>query len=736
MPRFMVHVRSEITAEHRFNRKSSITIGSARGNNIVLAGNEVSEQHCSITRTDSGYEIKDTNTITGTRRNGKNVTAAELLSGDIIGVGSHDITFLEDPDAGGEPVYFFLGIYGKFEGKKFIVRQGETYIGREKVTPKGIENDIVLSGDMTVSKGHARVTCRGAACEIMDVGSTGGVAVNGEKLGQLNERALRPGDEVGIGRSIFRFVKDGAEDYGIPRFHSIFLLKIRRPLIMTISGIAIAASVILMARGGGGILTARKTPARIALDLNRTWSPLENVVKTAPGEIPYDISSSVAVGDLNGDGRNDIVYMNSSGQLFAWDGKKGSQLWKPVELFTSGKSSPALYDMNNDDVLDIVLVTDNSMLYVIDGQTSGVIRKDVLGGTVAENSPAVADLNGDGKADVVVCSEEGMVHFVYSPGFESGAEKYTEFVESPVHASPAIIASERISPMAVVANNAGKVFVFDGKTRIKRTIDLNEGGKAHLIAAAPAVGDLTGDGIPEVVVQSNVPQYVSAIDVVKSSVLWTYFVEPVPPDGLKHTASPAIADIDGDRLNDVIIVSANGSVYGLKGKTGYQAGELLWKTDIPGSGRIISSPALYSLEKNGVANCIFGTEDGSIVVGKMHPKRKEMELLTSVKASNVPITSSPVIGDVNSDGKVEIVYTNIINSVEILSSNVATFRNYSSWPMFLGNAAHSGNTHPFENTSSYYVMSVAGILLMALLLGVRTLVARRKNSRRPRVYVI
>ena len=122
-----------------------------------------------------------------------------------------------------ETNHFLLGVYGKFEGKKYHIRNSGTFIGRERVSPKGIENNIVLAGDMTVSKGHARIELRDNSYMLKDVGSTGGVAVNGKKVGQLNEVTIKNGDEIAIGRSIFRFVDDGNDDYSLPKNHRIFL---------------------------------------------------------------------------------------------------------------------------------------------------------------------------------------------------------------------------------------------------------------------------------------------------------------------------------------------------------------------------------------------------------------------------------------------------------------------------------------------------------------------------------
>lgn len=748
MPKLVLKKRAEVIAEYKLGRKSIINIGSAKGNDIAIADKSISPSHCAVNRKDGAYEIKDKNTVAGTKVNDRPVTETELHYGDVIDIGVFSMVFRPDSyrdarsarkandeeheaDAGAK-TYYLLGVYGKFEGKKYEITQGVIHIGRESVNPRGVKNDVVLAGDMTASKGHAKITREGGQTMLMDIGSTGGVAVNGEKVGQLNEVPIVSGDEIAIGRTIFRFVEEGSEDYSMPKRHGIFLLKIRRPISMAVTALVAVFGAVLLYQGLVGITIINSKPGKVEIDIDRKWSPDDNALRSGMEE--YDITSTPAVGDINGDGKNEVVYLNSSGLLAAWDGKTGRQVWKPVEIFNSGKSSPAIADMNNDGYGDIIVLSDTSMLYIIDGLTGGIIRREMLGGAISELSPAITDLDGNGKPDVVACSEEGMVHFVYNPGYETGMEKYTEFIEGPVYASPVIVSTKKISPLVVVCANNSKVYFFDGRDRNKRTLDLVEKtGKAHLIAAPAGAGDLDGDGTPEIVVQGNVPQYISAIDIRSFNVNWTYFVDPTPPAGLKHTASPVVTDANGDGQGDVIVLSANGKAYALRGKTGYSTGELLWKTDLPEANRVISSPAVYDFEKNGIATIVFGGEDGSVNVLKNSPSRKEMEIASTVKASNVPITSSPVIGDINGDGKLEIVYSSILNSMQMLDTGIRTFRHGAFWPVYLGNSARSGELLVKETLQPYIFKALGGAAVFLLLLIVKLMANVKKISKRPRV---
>lgn len=84
-------------------------------------------------------------------------------------------------------------------GALYAIKEGKTSIGRNPAC------DIFLN-DMTVSREHAYIECKGDAFVIVDDHSFNGVWVNNRTVEQ---HALRPGDYIQIGKYDFVYEEDG-----------------------------------------------------------------------------------------------------------------------------------------------------------------------------------------------------------------------------------------------------------------------------------------------------------------------------------------------------------------------------------------------------------------------------------------------------------------------------------------------------------------------------------------------
>ena len=89
-----------------------------------------------------------------------------------------------------------VGVQGAYMGKVFEVSDTGITIGR------GADNTVALVDDSTASRHHATISGQAGAYVIRDQGSSNGTFVNGAKVA---EQTLKPGDEVQIGSTRFRF---------------------------------------------------------------------------------------------------------------------------------------------------------------------------------------------------------------------------------------------------------------------------------------------------------------------------------------------------------------------------------------------------------------------------------------------------------------------------------------------------------------------------------------------------
>jgi hypothetical protein len=91
-----------------------------------------------------------------------------------------------------------VGLSGSVAGEQFPLDSGATFsVGRDDA------NTLALTQDTAVSRRHARFEQQGDAWAVADEGSSNGTFVNGQRV--AGGQTLRPGDEIQIGASRFRF---------------------------------------------------------------------------------------------------------------------------------------------------------------------------------------------------------------------------------------------------------------------------------------------------------------------------------------------------------------------------------------------------------------------------------------------------------------------------------------------------------------------------------------------------
>jgi hypothetical protein len=345
----------------------------------------------------------------------------------------------------------------------------------------------------------------------------------------------------------------------------------------------------------------------------------------------------VAAGDVNGDGKLDVIAGSQDG-IFVMLGDGKGNLSDPVDIgFGANPTQVAVADLNGDKKLDVVALDSlGGNLWVLLGNGNGTFQPATsypMGVAQAlTTSMLVADLNGDGILDLAVTSQTPLTGVQF-------------------------------------LNNPGTILVFSGigDGTFQPAVQYNPTGQINWALAA---GDFNGDGLPDLAFSSSKQSTPTQVGVMFGAPNGT-FLSPASYGVGSIPGQPALADLNGDGILDMVVANA-----GFSGNLSV----------LIGNGDGTFKPAV-------TYPTAFGA--GYVVVGDFNGDGKPDIAVANGSGGNIlvfpgngdgsfgtPVASFGVIGgafylaagDFNKDGKLDLAVNGIVGVQIALGNGDGTFR--------------------------------------------------------------
>jgi hypothetical protein len=390
--------------------------------------------------------------------------------------------------------------------------------------------------------------------------------------------------------------------------------------------------------------------------------------------------SSLAIGDVNADGKPDLVVANGTASSVSILLGNGDGTVRPAVHYSSGAFTAfavavAIGDVNGDAKPDVVVANrDANSVAILLGNGDGTFG--AAASFSVGNAPyavAIGDVNGDGKADLAVANSNSNTVSIL---LGNGNGTFAAAVHYAVQLTPMSIAIGDVSgdgkpDLAVANGNSSSVSILLGNGNGTFAAAVHYGVGSGPISIA--IGDVSGDAKPDLAVANQLSNTVSILLGNGNGT----FATAVSYGAAGDPFSVALGDVNGDGKLDVAVLNAaSTSVSILPGNGTGGFGTPINSV----AGTTARSLALGDISGDGkldvaVADTLSDTV--SIVLGNGDGTFARAAVNYGIGGSSFSIA----MGDVNGDGKRDLVVPNWNSSVVgvLLGNGNGTFGPAVSW---------------------------------------------------------
>ena len=424
-------------------------------------------------------------------------------------------------------------------------------------------------------------------------------------------------------------------------------------------------------------------------DIAKTLTPTPATFVVAPAIAVAGAPWNVAAADLNGDGKTDLLVLNSTaGKLSVMLGKGDGTFGAPVE-YAVGLQPASLVtgDFNGDGKLDVAVVnTGDGTVSLLLGNGDGTLQvRTTYTGIAGAKSIAVVDLNGDGKLDLAIASASAQSLGIL---LNHGDGTFATAIPFDLGASPNALAIGDFdgdgNQDVATANANGTISLMlgrgDGSFRSLAIVPVGTASLSSITA-----GDFNSDGKTDLAVTQSGTKLVTVLLGTGNG----SFNSGKSYSAGNNPAQIIVADINGDKIPDLITANQAANTFSVLLGTGdgsfqhsidFAAGkspQAIVAADFDGDGKIDLALANFGDQSVGVP---LGNGDGTFKAARVYGAELARKAIA--------------VGDLDGDGKPDLVVTNFCGAdaacagngtVSVLLANAdGSYRAAGSYPLGVG----------------------------------------------------